>query len=54
MAPTRSTKQEAAGRVQPPNLDVTLKVATPTDAEARYYFFFFDFVFAFFAFFATM
>jgi len=45
-----SHKQKAAGSVQPPNLDITLKVATFTDAAARNYFFFvFFFAFFFFA-----
>jgi hypothetical protein len=48
-------KQMAAGCVQPPNSYVALKVATPTDAEARIYFFFFAFFFfAFLAFFAMV
>jgi len=45
-----SHKQKAAGFVQPPNLNVTLKVATFTDAAARNYFFLvFFFAFFFFA-----
>jgi len=47
-----SHKHKAAGRVQPPNVDVTFRVATSADADARIYFF--VFFFAFFAFFAMV